>query len=64
MFLSLIKTSALSKKRTTKIASAIKHEIIIPSGLKPGEIIAITGNAHLHDNQKVRLKEVTTKEYN
>ncbi len=58
------KIKRIVKKRTIKIASIINNEIIISSGLKPGKIIAIAGSAHLHDNQKVRLKEITIKEYN
>jgi multidrug efflux system membrane fusion protein len=43
------------RRRVVQTENVINNEVLISSGLEPGEIIAIAGLPYLHDGQKVSL---------
>lgn len=52
------------KKRKVKPENIINNEVLITSGLEPGEIIATAGVVYLYDGQKVRLMDLGPKVFN
>nr|CRH04421.1 putative efflux transporter, MFP subunit, AcrA/E family [Candidatus Magnetococcus massalia] len=51
-------------KRAVQTENVINNEVLISSGLKPGEIIATAGVVYLHHGQKVALLGVGPKRFN
>ena len=49
------KTTATLKKRMVKVAAVRGNDVLIGSGLKPGEIVVTAGVAFLYDGMKVKL---------
>ena len=51
-------------RRSVQTENIVDNEVLISSGLEPGEIIATAGVAYLRDGQKVRLFDASVKQFN
>lgn len=57
-------SSGSLQMREIQIANVVENDILISSGLEPGEIIAVAGVEYLYQGQSVRLMGVGTEQFN
>lgn len=57
-------TARVIRKRAVSTENIIDNEVLVSSGLKSGEIIAIAGISHLRDGQSVQLLDKHVQRFN